>query len=150
MALRVSPPPPKLKNPALSRREPPPKPPEYDAGEGFTDVVVGLQCLFEMHGFTWQHPRLLAYLDYCKVKSWQRLKPSQLEALHKKLKALDQAYCQIMSLFQVHGFTWEHPRLLAYLERCKAATRQDLSLEHHEKLLKKLQQLPLPELKKNA
>ena len=86
MEMRV--PPPKLKNPALSRREPPPQPPQYDAGEDLSETLVALQCLFQMHSFTWQHPRVLAYLERCKAKTRHHLTPKQLKNLLEKLEQL--------------------------------------------------------------
>jgi virulence-associated protein VapD len=139
MEMRV--PPPKLKNPALSRQAPPPKPPEYDAGADLSDTLIPLQCLFEEHEFSWQHPRVVAFLDYCGVKSWRSLNPLQIKTLVEKVKKLDEAYGKVRRLLKKHGFSWEHPRVTAYLERCKVATRQDLTIKQLENLIEKLEQL---------
>lgn len=50
----------------------------------------------------------------------------------------------IACYFDIHGFTWSHPRVLAYLDRCGAPTKHHLSPKELKNLLKQLENLPIP------
>ena len=47
-------------------------------------------------------------------------------------------------LMEMHGFTWKHPRMLAYLERCGVPNKHFLSEAHLKNLVEKLEALPIP------
>ncbi len=57
-------------------------------GTDLSHLITKRDVLMNLHGFDWQHPRMLAYLERCGAKSRHYLTEKQLKNLVEKLEAL--------------------------------------------------------------
>lgn len=72
----------------------------------------------------------------------QQLSASEKHEIHSR--DLSNLISKRDILMQMHGFTWKHPRMLAYLDRCGVPNKHFLSENHLKNLVEKLETLPTP------
>jgi hypothetical protein len=71
-----------LKNQAIAQSK------QVETGTDLSHLITKRDVLMQVHGFDWQHPRMLAYLQRCNAPSRHHLTEKQLKNLVEKLEAL--------------------------------------------------------------
>jgi len=114
-----------------------------DGVEDLSDVWAKIQIYFRLHWYSWQHPRLVQYLNYCKASSRHKLTPKQLKNLADKLEALPELrsadWLRVRAGFEGLGLHWQHPRALEYLRRCGVDDHHALTDKQVKNLADKLE-----------
>lgn len=59
-----------------------------ETGADLSPLIAKRDVLFELHGYHWQHPRVVDYLTRCGVSDRHYLTEKQLKNLVEKLEAL--------------------------------------------------------------